>query len=213
MARLLKGIFGPISGKLGPVIGSSWKGIAYLREVRPKKETKVPRTEAQIANEQKFKFVQNWLVPFHPYVTIGFSKKAIRKSEINVAFSANFHLAITGVYPNLDVDYSKVIISAGELPQLDQPAMELVLPDTLKITWQQNTDPGASFDDQLMLVLYCPELKMADGLTGGVKRKALTCSFQFDPLLIGKPLEVYIAVTSSDRKKIADSRYLGRMEP
>jgi hypothetical protein len=30
MAKLKKGIFGPISGKLGPVVGGTWNGIPSL---------------------------------------------------------------------------------------------------------------------------------------------------------------------------------------
>ncbi|MNL20325.1 hypothetical protein D3C87_1415660 [compost metagenome] len=213
MAKLKKGIFGPISGKLGPVIGSSWKGIPYLREVSKQKEIKPPRTAAQLANEQKFKFVQQWLVPFYPYLMVGFRKLAKGKTEINAAFSANFQQVFSGVYPNIVIDHSKLVISKGDLPQLNQLEMEFIAPDTIKLNWQENTDYRASFDDQLMLVLYSPELKITDGLIGGVKRSSLHYNFRFDPVLIGKALEVYLSVSSSDRRKVADSIYMGRVVP
>lgn len=38
MAKLKFGILGPISGKIGQVVGSSWMGIPYLREAPPKKK-------------------------------------------------------------------------------------------------------------------------------------------------------------------------------
>ncbi|MDR6783325.1 hypothetical protein ABIE26_000187 [Pedobacter africanus] len=212
MAKLIKGILGPIRGKLGPVVGSSWKGIAYLREHNKTKTVKTHRTAAQLANEQKFKFVQQWLVPFHPYLTVGFLKLAIRKTEINAAFSANFQI-FTGVYPSIAIDYSRFIISKGDLPELKHPVIALAAPDTIEISWQQNTLYTASFDDQLMLVLYSPELKITDGFIGGVKRSALHYSFQFDQQLIGKELEVYLSITSTDRKRIADSVYMGRVLP
>lgn len=31
MAKLLSGILGPVSGRIGNVVGSSWKGISYIR--------------------------------------------------------------------------------------------------------------------------------------------------------------------------------------
>ena len=213
MAKLTKGIFGPISGKLGPVVGSSWKGIHYLRQINKQKEVKLPRTAAQIANEQKFKFVQQWLVPFYPYLTVGFLKLARRKTEINAAFSANFRQVFIGAYPDIEIDYSKFIISKGDLPELNQPDIALTAPDIITLTWQQNLDYRASYDDQLMLVLYSPELKITDGFIGGVKGTALHHSFRFDPVLIGKTLEAYLSITSSDRKRIADSVYMGRILP
>ena len=32
MAKLKQGIFGPISGKLGNLVGSTWLGIPYLKK-------------------------------------------------------------------------------------------------------------------------------------------------------------------------------------
>lgn len=213
MAKLTKGIFGPISGKLGPVVGGTWKGIAYLREASKIKKKKIGRTPAQVANEMKFKFVHQWLVPFSPYVTVGFAMLANDKTELNAAFSANYHRAISGQYPDLAVDYSKVVISAGALPPLNNPQISFTGPDTLEISWQQNTSPDASFDDQLMLVLYHPDTKKADGFIGGVKRAALHHSFTIEAELVGKELEVYLSITSVDRKKISDSLYMGRVVP
>ena len=51
MAKLKFGILGPISGKIGTVVGSSWMDIPYLSEAPPKKKNPAPRTVAQIANE------------------------------------------------------------------------------------------------------------------------------------------------------------------
>jgi hypothetical protein len=39
MAKIKKGILGPLSGKLGPVIGGMWKTIAYIR-IAPSKKAK-----------------------------------------------------------------------------------------------------------------------------------------------------------------------------
>ena len=74
MAKLNKGILGPISGKLGPVIGGTWKTIAYIRAVSSKKPAK--RTIGQIATQEKMRFLNNFLVPFHPYITVGMKNEA-----------------------------------------------------------------------------------------------------------------------------------------
>ncbi|MBB5437717.1 hypothetical protein HDC92_001391 [Pedobacter sp. AK017] len=213
MAKLKRGILGPITGKLGPIIGSSWMGIPYIKQAPRTKAEPIPPTTAQIANRQKMKFVNQLLVPFQPYVTIGFANLAIRKTALSVAYSVNYHAAITGTYPNLGTDFSKMIISQGDLPNLNTATVRLTAASQIEITWLQNEDSRASFDDQLMLVLYCPDLNLADGFTGGVKRMALQHHFSFNPQFIGHALEVYLSVSSLNRKKIADSIYMGRMEP
>lgn len=211
MAKMKQGIFGPISGKLGPVVGGTWNGVSYLREAPKKNKKKRKRTAAQLANEEKMKFVNLLLVPFHPYVGIGFQQLAIEKTAISVAYSIMYHRAITGVFPDLAVDYAQIVISAGNLPGLMGLEMELVDPQVMQLLWEKDSDPRTSFDDQVMLVLYCPELALTDGFTGGAKRTAGQCLFKFDARFIGKALEVYVSVTSLDRKKIAHSVYLGRI--
>lgn len=211
MAKLKNGIFGAISGKLGPLVGGIWNGIPYLRE-RPKQgEIKKVRTAAQIANEAKFKFGNNWLVPFHPFVSVGFHNYAIGKTAIAAAFSANYLQVISGSYPNFVVDYTRVIISKGKLPQLEEPLMSLSAPDMLEISWLPNTGAGTSYNDQLMLALYSPDLQVADGFIGSASRADKQYSFRFNPQLVGVPLEVYLSVVSLDRKKVADSIYMGRI--
>lgn len=52
MGRILQGILGSFSGKVGPVVGGSWKGIAYMKSyVIPAN----PQSTAQVAHRTKFK--------------------------------------------------------------------------------------------------------------------------------------------------------------
>lgn len=213
MAKLKNGILGAISGTLGPVVGATWKGVHYVRMRPKKKKTKRPRTPAQLANEQRFKFIQQWLVPFYPFIMVGFKNKAVDRTEINAAYAANHKTVFSGLWPDLSIDYSKVLLSDGTLPGLHSPVLSRIDTDTVKLDWKNLPSYQAAYDDQLMLVLYCPELQMADGFIGGIKRNALTCTFQFVKELEGKMLEVYVGVTSSDRKRIATSIYLGKIEP
>ncbi len=210
MAKLKNGIFGPILGKLGPLVGASWKKTYYLRAL-PKKKKNSSKTAAQLANEQKFKFVTEWLVPFHPFVTVGFKEITGNRTEINEAFSFNYKNAVTGCYPNLGVDYSKVLLSKGSLPGLTGLTAQLKTPGELELQWASDQVPHASYDDQLLVVLFCPELKMTDGFIGGTKRADLSCRFKFNPKMKGKVLEVYVGLVSLNAKKSADSLYLGQL--
>lgn len=213
MARLNNGIFGPVSGKLGPVIGSTWKGIPYLKEVSRKRKKKKPRTPAQLANEAKFKYVNDWLVPFHPFLTIGFQNLAIQKTAIAAALSANYKTVFIGSFPDIDIIYNKLIISSGPLAPLGNPQAVFISADTMELKWEQNYHPGVLYNDQIMLVLYSEELKYADGFVGAVNRVAEQYIFKINPKLLGQNLHVYISVTSLDRKQIADSIYIGKINP
>ncbi|SMC78727.1 DUF6266 family protein [Pedobacter nyackensis] len=212
MAIIRNGILGPVSGKLGSVVFVQTKGGNFVRQAPKKKPKGSPRSPAQTANQQKMKFFNEFLTPFYPFFTVGFQNLPPGKTALSIGYSVNYHRVFTGEYPKLGVDCSKVVISEGTLPQLNEPEMKLIADDILELTWQQNTNPKASFDDQVMLVVYSPELKIADGFTGGAKRTSRQCLFRFDRRLVGKQLEVYVGVTSMNRKKVADSVYLGRIE-
>jgi hypothetical protein len=188
MAKISKGILGAFSGKVGPVVGSNWRSIAYIKASPGKANKKSKRSAAQIANQQKFRFVSEWLVPFHPYVSIGFLNLSNLKSEINLAFSENFHRAVIGEYPDFSIDYSKVVVSKGDLGALTNPSVELTDPNLLYVSWCDNPSQRVSYDDQLILVVYCPELGIADGFVGGTKRADKECGFKFNQKMIDKAL-------------------------
>lgn len=214
MARLPKGIFGPFSGKIGPVIGATWNGIPYIRaKAKKKKKKKVVKSLLKIANEAKFKFGNDWMVPFHPYIIVGFGNSPKGKPPISMAFSINYRDAVIGTYPDFEIDYSKVVLSIGDLPGLTRPAMVFTKPEMLELSWEQDSDPLTSFDDLVTLVLYSRDLALSDGFIGGVKRASGKCSYEFDTRLVGKELDVYVSVSSLDRKKMANSVYLGRVAP
>ena len=70
MGRYTSGINGPVLGKVGSVIGSSRRGVPYLKGPYKKRTKKVSKKE--MANRNKFALAQEWLKPLLPFVRIGF---------------------------------------------------------------------------------------------------------------------------------------------
>lgn len=211
MAKLINGILGPIIGNLGPITGSTWKNIAYIKERPAKGNKKQKRSAAQDAVLQKFRFIQHFLVPFRPYLNVGFARMAKDKTEINAAFSFNYKTAFTGTWPDIKVDYANLKLSSGKLSGLYGLQLERTAALHLELTWEKTVVGKASPDDQLILAVYSPELKMTDGFIGGVKRNALHCSFDLNSRFVKQELEVYLSMISASRKSISESIYLGRL--
>lgn len=212
MAKIKKGILGPLSGKLGPVIGSTWKGVSYLKTVPRTTAKNQTFTTKQLAHQAKFKFLHLWLTPFHPYVTIGFANLAKGLTEINMAFKINYTSALQGTYPDFYMDYDQVWLSKGTLTNLSVTSMVLDTADTLKLNWVDHSRLG-EHNDQVMLVIYCPALKIADGGVGFAKRSDYQLEFKFNSKMINQDLEVFISTVSLNRKKVSNSEYLGRIVP
>jgi len=212
MARIKSGILGPVQGKIGTVVGAIWRGIPYIRKQAAYEKSK-ERSPAQLENEAKFKFVNDWLLTFYPFIGIGFQNLAIGKSAASVALSKIYNTVFSGVAPNISIAYEHMIISEGSLAMVIDPLVSRSGPNTLELSWKQNAVAGTAYNDQLMLVFYAPELGEADGFVGAVNRANQRFTFQTNPNFEGKTLEVYLSITSMNRKKIANSKYLGTLLP
>jgi len=208
MAKLPQGIFGPIIGTVGPVVGAKWKDVSYIRS-RASKSDKPPTLD-QLNNQEKFKFMNEFLMRFHPYLTIGLMIKAKKMTPLNAAYSMNHKQTVLGTYPDLTVDYSKFIWSEGSLPTLLGLQVEVTDGNVLKLSWEQDNRRSTAFDDQLMLLIYCPALQLTDGFMNGVNRADKHCNFSINPKFAGHEVEVYISLYALNRKKVAHSQYLGR---
>ena len=92
MGTIKQGILGGFSGKVGTVIGSSWKGISYMRGQA--QHVKNPRSSGQMDQRTKFNLVLNFLQPNVPYIRIGYKSQAAKQTEFNAAMS--YHCIVAG---------------------------------------------------------------------------------------------------------------------
>src|SRR5690554_4934174 len=113
MGIIKNGILGGISGKVGTVVGSSWKGIQYLRALPSGMSN--PRTPGQETTRRKLNVIVKFLRVCLSLIRIGFGSQAIKKSAFNAATSYNFHNGIAGAYPDIDVNYATALLSMGTL--------------------------------------------------------------------------------------------------
>ena len=137
MAVINQGILGGFSGKVGTVIGGTWKGISYMRSIPASVSN--PRTPAQVEQRAKFSAVGKFLHPLTSFLRIGFKSAAVKMSAYNAAMSFNLKNAITGIFPAFDIDYSKVLISQGSLPGALNPATVSATAGTVRFTWENNS--------------------------------------------------------------------------
>jgi Family of unknown function (DUF6266) len=120
MGTFEKGFLGGFSGKVGTAVGSSWKNLSVLRSRPPRKRRGQP-TDAQLVQQAKFALMTSFLLPLTDLLNQTYNKSAASSmSGFNKAFSVNNDL-ITGVYPALIVDYPKILLSKGSLPNGGSP--------------------------------------------------------------------------------------------
>jgi len=85
MGTIRKGILGGFSGKVGTVVGGSWKGIAYMRSLPMK--VRNPRTLPQMNQRSKFATTLRFLKPMTALLRTGWKLYANRQTPFNAAMS------------------------------------------------------------------------------------------------------------------------------
>lgn len=211
MGTIKQGILGGFSGKVGTVIGSSWKGISYMRGQA--QHVKNPRSAGQVNQRTKFALVMGFLQPVVPYIRIGYKSQAAKQTEFNAAFSYTIKNAVTGSYPSYALDFTKIVVSKGGLTQVTgATASWNNNSNEVKIDWTDNSGVGnALATDKAMPFIYNKTKGETIYDTAGATRTTHTQSLTVPNDWEGDKVEVYLGMVSADSKEVADSIYLGEV--
>lgn len=205
MAKFNNGVNGPFRGKLGTVVGSSWKGIPYMksRPIRTKKATK-----GELANRARFKIAQQWLSPLLDYVRVGWKGYTPTVEGFIAAKSYLMKNAMEGTGTDSKIIPSKMLVSYGELPLSESISVKVIENNQLQFSWDTTIPQNASMYDQAMLLAYDATVKdqfPCDKITGQFRYVGS------DTLQVEKGLSyhVYMAFVADDRSRQSMSVYLG----
>jgi hypothetical protein len=209
MARINKGILGPISGKVGSVVGGTWKGIDYVRSKQGSRSG--PPSPAQLEQQEKFKLVTRFISSLGGLLMFTFKNYAHEMTGANSAMSYTIKNAVVGNYPNYELDYSRVLVSRGDLPNVGNPLATAEAGSKVKFVWTNNAGVGkAMLTDKMIVLVYCPEMNLCIYTTGSTTRS--TTQQELDVATFsGKVVHTYVGVTSENGKDIASSFYTGQL--
>lgn len=207
MGTIKQGVLGGFSGKVGTVVGASWKSTAYMRGIAT--HTKNPRTSKQIEQRTKMEFAHNFLQQAQEFLNVGLKDVAKHQSPLNYAVSQIVRNAILGDYPDYAPDYTKLVWSHG---LLTPPVVETVYvnDDALDFLWVDNSDQGNAKADDISMVVVCNEEKKEIAyFMNGYTRSETTTHCEFPIEWVGDHIHVYITMRSADGKLISNSHYCG----
>lgn len=210
MGKYTRGILGAFSGKVGTVVGSSWKGIDYMRSL-PRPSTKAP-SDLQMIQRAKFGLVTGFFRPVSALINLGYQSLAHGKSGYNVATSDFIADAITGTYPDFEIDYSKVLFSKGTLTGAYGVAA-VSETGTVKVSWADNTDSGtAKATDKMVILVYnASKGQFVYNLTSGAQRSSGEDTLAMPSEFLGDTVQVWIAFMTPDKKIFSTSIHAGQI--
>ena len=124
MARMSNGMAGFIQGKIGNLVYYVKNGKQMVRETG--KVTKPP-TLPQLQNRMELAVVVAFLRPLTELINVGFivgSKDYHKgKTSYNLAVACNKPNAVKGVYPDVVMDFTKVLVANGNIDMAMLPAV------------------------------------------------------------------------------------------
>jgi hypothetical protein len=206
MGTISKGILGGFSGKVGTVIGGSWKGIDYMRSKPSVSGVKSP---AQVDHRAKFSTVLQFLHPLTAFLRIGFKSQAMKMSAFNAAVAYNFSNAVTGFYPNYSIDYAQALISRGSLTEVLNPTAVSTTAGEIEFSWEDNSsDADAMADDKAVLVVYNPNKRRVVTLEGGNTRTGGSQGIIVPSSFSGDEVQCYISFQTADGSVISNSQFV-----
>ena len=209
MAIINQGILGPFSGKVGSVVGGTWKGINYMRVLTKPSN---PNSEKQQNQRTKFTTALSFLQPITPFLRVGYKLFTAKQTAFNAAMSNVLTNGIAGEAPNLELVFAAISVSKGNLTPVANPAFTYDSGE-ITMTWDDNSGSGtAKATDKAMYVVYNPTKVDAVFETAGADRSVKTQVADLPAEWIGDTVQIYLAFITADGKDVANSAYLGSVE-
>lgn len=208
MGIFSNGILGEFAGKIGTVVGTTWKGKAVMRS-RPKVKKNRKFSQTQKEQQAKFAVASGYLQQMNELLSMTFINYTKDKTALNSALSYALNNSMAGVYPDFTINWPLLLISKGKLPQVKSPTA-IPVAGKINYTWLQNSDPGISKPtDRAVLVVICPSLKECAFTTLGGTRSSGAATIEVGNFT-GQVVHTYLGFMSENGKLVSNSVYTGQ---
>jgi len=206
MGVITQGILGAVSGRIGPVVGGSWKGIAYLRGYQD--QVAQPNTALQVAQKQRMSIVVFMAKTILTTIIKPLNDRfAVRMSGYNLFVSRNIeHIDANGV-----VDFPSLVTAEGTLTGFDTLAATNANGSAdVDFTWVDNSGTGTALaTDEVYLWCFNSTNDAAGTLSGGVARSAAAATVTLsDVSTTNDDVNCYCAYRKANGFAVSNSEYL-----
>lgn len=205
MARLSQGILGGISGKIGNLVGSSWKGIPVIK-TKPLSVAN-PRTSGQIAQRTKMSnvvfFAQSILASVIKPLWDRFSSQA---SGYNDFVSRNIAL-FADSFPS---PWNSLVISKGKMTAVTPASVESgSAANKIDVIWPTTLPDSLSLaTDLAYVVVIVPDQDLIGVSSGLTPRSVGVSSIEFaEAITAGATMYAYLAFKRVDGTVVTDTGY------
>jgi hypothetical protein len=172
-----------------------------------------PPTIAQLACREKMRLVSSCLKPVKDLLPIGFerSQHVSGMAAYNLACKYNLSHAITGEYPELRIDYGKVLFAEGTMPVVTGCKAELS-DKGIRFSWDKTEDSKLTrWNDQVTVIAYFPDELDAKFQICAAARKDGEALLQLPKYRTPVVIQTYLSFVSANKKLTSNSAYTGQL--
>lgn len=207
MARIVNGI---TLGNVGNLNYYMRDGEPFVRKRRGKNKHGARGKQAEGCT--RLKIATEFLCLLNEFVKASFAHegKSKRITPYNAAMSELINNAIVGEAPNLELDFSKVLLSKGKLVVPVNPVSKY-LDNRILFTWDVLDLSWPVASERAMLVAYAPGIGEVVYEVAGAKRSTGSDFLEMDSNWAGHEVETYIAFRSETGDMVSNSVYTGRI--
>ncbi len=209
MAKLLKGLLGPISGKVGNMVFVTRDNKCYVKAV-PAPSSK-PASARQMEARIRFGMAMRFALLLKPLIQTSLKSHKRVVTGMNALVKDILQNTLTNdVIPK--IDYSKVILSRGRLGQPGCIQVRAQKNGLIRFDWSAHNNFDTSSDDELLIVLYQEATQQCwFDLHTRVTRRDETCTIDLPDKLSRIETQVWVAFRSSQLGIFSMSQYLGTL--
>lgn len=211
MAEIKDGILGGVSGKVGTVVGFSWRNKKLIR-AKPT-ISKKPRTDKQLTQQTKLRYCTQLLTPIRKFV----NKYIPASSNSQIGFEVLLSKLMKEMYIEQDemfcIDYTQFYFALGILPTTLKTSIKFLKNGKLKVQWEDNSLQGiANSDDQLTVIALLQESHEFLLFEQLAKRQDGKTSFILPEDCVDNYIHFWFMWTNAADNLNSTSMYLGCLE-
>jgi len=168
----------------------------------------------KLASQQKLRLAMAFLNPLRPIVNESWGQygEGKKSKTFGQALRKVIQDATEGDYPDQHVNPEKVMISMGTLP-VPEVTDTVRSPGSLEVRYESLPHPLAKDLDQLVLVVYSPELGMGARNDQTSYRIDGRIEVELPPQFEQGAFHAYLFCHNARKTRFSKSRYLGYFEP
>jgi hypothetical protein len=200
MATIRNGVLGLMSGRIGSMVFYNINGKQMVRSL-PRKSNRKP-TEAQLAQQMRITLISSYFSRITYLIGKGYGGS-------NKCISYHLKNALTGVYPHLTIDQSKVVLTKGRLECPSNATLSCLGKHTLNLTWGNS---GYFWqDDEVILIIYNEKQGVHNVMRTAVTRAIGIVNLTVPTSFSGQIVHCWLTFISRDGKQFSNSSYLGEV--